>query len=89
MFNVINFITNTSNQYVANVVATVDNLSAAKVRYHNLCAALENADDVRYATVEIVNEYGNRVADFYEIIDHRAAAEPEPQEEPQEEVTEP
>ena len=81
MFNVINFITNTSDQYVANVVATYDNLSNAKVQYHNLCAALENADDVRYATVEIVNEYGNRVADFYEIIDHRVAAEPEPQEE--------
>ena len=82
MFNVINFI---SNQYVANFVATYDNLSDAKVHYHQLCASLENADDVRYATVEIVNEYGNRVADFYEIIDHRAAAEPEPQEE----VTEP
>ena len=81
MYNVINFITNTSDQYVANVVATYDNLSNAKVQYHNLCAALENADDVRYATIEIVNEYGNRVADFYEIIDHRVAAEPEPHEE--------
>lgn len=80
MYNVINFITNTSDQYVANVVATYDNLSNAKVQYHNLCAALENADDVRYATIEIVNEYGNRVADCYEIIDHRVAAEPEPQE---------
>lgn len=85
MFNVINFITNTSDEYVANVVATYDNLSNAKVRYHQLCASLENADDVRYATAEIVNEYGNRVADFYEIIDHRVAAEPEPQEE----ITEP
>lgn len=81
MYNVIDFITNTSDQYVANVVATYNNLSDAKVRYHQLCAALENADDVRYATVEIVNEYGNKVADFYEIIDHRVAAEPEPQEE--------
>lgn len=85
MFNVINFITNTSDEYVANVVATYDNLSNAKVRYHQLCASLENADDVRYATVEIVNEYGNKVADFYEIIDHRVAAE----QEPQEEITEP
>ena len=85
MYNVIDFITNTSGQYVANVVATVDDLSSAKVSYHNLCAALENADDVRYATVEIVNEYGNKVADFYEIIDHRVATEPEPQEE----ITEP
>lgn len=85
MYNVIDFITNTSGQYAANIVSTYNNLSDAKVQYHNLCAALENADDVRYATVEIVNEYGNRVADFYEIIDHRVAAEPEPQEE----VTEP
>lgn len=85
MYNVINFITNTSGQYVANIVGTYDNLSNAKVGYHNLCATLENADDVRYATVEIVNEYGNKVADFYEIIDHRVAAEPEPQEE----ITEP
>lgn len=85
MYNVIDFITNTSGQYVANIVGTYDNLSNAKVGYHNLCAALENADDVRYATVEIVNEYGNRVADFYEIIDHRVPAEPEPQEE----ITEP
>ena len=80
MYNVIDFITNTSGQYAANVVSTHDNLSSAKVQYHQLCASLENADDVRYATVEIVNEYGNRVADFYEIIDHRVAAEPEPQE---------
>lgn len=85
MYNVIDFITNTSGQYAANIVSTYNNLSDAKVQYHNLCAALENADDVRYATVEIVNEYGNRVADFYEIIDHRVAAETEPQEE----VTEP
>ena len=80
MYNVIDFITNTSDQYVANVVATYNNLSDAKIRYHQLCAALENADDVRYAAIEIVNEYGNRVADSYEIIDHRVAAEPEPQE---------
>ena len=83
-FNVLTFIENTSDQYVASVNATVDDLSAAKVRYHQNCAAFENAADVKVATVMIVNEYGKNVEGFYEIIDHRTAAEPEPQETPEE-----
>ena len=82
-YNVLTFVENTSDQYVASVNATVDDLSAAKVRYHQNCAAFENADDVKVATVMIVNEYGNKVDGFYEIIDHRVAAEPEPSDEPE------
>lgn len=84
-YNVLTFVTNASNQFIAAVNSTFDDLSLAKVRYHQTCANFENAKDVKVATVMIVNEYGNKVKGFYEIIDHRVAAEPEPQEE----VTEP
>lgn len=69
-YNVLSFITNTSNQYVASVVATYDNLKGATVKYHQLLADLNNASDVAQATVKIENEYGREVAGFIELINN-------------------
>jgi hypothetical protein len=76
-YNVLNFITNTQNQYVASVVATYDNLKGAIVKYHQLLANLHNASDVARATVKIENEYGREVAGFLELIDNEVAAKSE------------
>lgn len=70
-YNVLSFITNTSNQYSASVVAAYDNIDGAKVKYHQLLASLHNANDVLFASVKLVNEYGNDVAGYFEIVDHR------------------
>ena len=69
-YNVLSFITNTSNQYSASVVATYDNLKGASVKYHQLLASLYNASDVAQATVKIENEYGREVAGFIELINN-------------------
>lgn len=76
-YNVIQFIKNTSNQYVASVVATYDNLKYASVKYHQLLAALYNASDVAQATVKIENEYGREVAGFLELINNETATNTE------------
>lgn len=71
-YNVLSFITNTSNQYSASIDATYDNnLEGAKIKYHQRLAALHNASDVLFATVKLVNEYGNKVGEYFEIVDHR------------------
>ena len=70
-YNVLSFITNTSNQYIASVVSTYDNVDGAKVKYHQLLASLHNSSDVLFASVELVNEYGNEVAGYFEMVDHR------------------
>lgn len=75
-YNVLQFIKNTSNQYVASVVATYDNLKNAIVKYHQLLANLNNASDVAQATVKIENEYGREVAGFLELINNEIATEP-------------
>ena len=72
-YNVLSFITNTSNQYSASVDATYDNnIDSAKVKYHQRLAALHNADDVLLASVKLVNEYGNDVPGCFEMVDHRS-----------------
>lgn len=52
----------------------------AKVAYHNTLATFHNADDVKYAVVEIQDEYGRTLGGdngYREIVDHRPAPEPE------------
>lgn len=76
--NILTFITNTQNQYVADVNSTfVDNLKAAKVKYHQLLASLENANDVLVAVVMLVDDYGNQLDGYREVIDNRPEPEPE------------
>lgn len=76
--NILTFITNTQNQYVAAVNSTfVDNLKGAKVKYHQLLASLENANDVLVAVVMLVDDYGNQLDGYREVIDNRPEPEPE------------
>ena len=76
-FNVLKFVRNTQGAYSAEVVATYDNVDGAKVKYHQLLASLHNADDVLSASVKLVNEYGNEVSGYFEMVDHRPAEIPE------------
>lgn len=76
-YNVLSFITNKSNQYSAAVVATYDNIDGAKVKYHQLLASLHNSNDVLFASAKLVNEYGNEVAGYFEMVDHRPAEQTE------------
>lgn len=69
-YNVLSFVTNTSNQYSASVVATYDNIDGAKVKYHQLLASLHNASDVKTASVLIVNQYGREVGGYFEMVNH-------------------
>lgn len=69
-YNVLKFITNTQNQYTATVAATYDNLKGARVNYHQALAALVNADDVKTAVVKIVDEFGNDVDRYREVIEN-------------------
>jgi len=55
-----------------------DNLQAAIVNFHNICAALWNVQDVITAKVEVVDEALNVVDGKSEFISH---VEPEPEEE--------
>lgn len=76
--NILTFITNTQNQYVAAVNSTfVDNLKGAKVKYHQLLASFENANDVLVAVVMLVDDYGNQLDGYREVIDNRPEPEPE------------
>lgn len=43
--------------------------------YHQALAPLHNADDVLYAVVEILDEYGRVVGGYSEIVDHRPESE--------------
>ena len=74
-YNVLQFVKNTAEQYSASVVATYDNIDGAKVKYHQLLASLHNANDVLFASVKLVNEYGNEVAGYFEVVDHRPTEE--------------
>jgi hypothetical protein len=76
-YNVEQFITNTQGQYSASVAATFDDFDGAKVNYHQSLAALHNADDVLIAVVKIVDEFGNDIPGYREVIDNT----PEPIEE--------
>lgn len=88
-YNVLKFVTNTSGQYQAVVDSTYnDNLKGAKVKYHSLMATLENAADVLVASVRIVDEYGNQLSGYDEIIDNTPEPEPDPEPTPEPEPEE-
>lgn len=69
-YNVVEFIKNTADDYVAKVAATYDNLEGAIVKYHQDLAAFHNADDVKIATVKIEDEFGHEVSSYFEVVDH-------------------
>lgn len=74
-YYVVKLLTNTQGQD-ASSVTVYESENDARVEYHNTLAAYHNADDVLYAIVQIVNEYGN--CEIMEIVDHKPTPEPEP-----------
>jgi len=80
-YNIEKFITNTQGQYSATVAATFEDFDKAKVNYHQILATLHNAEDVLTAVVKIVDEFGNPMDGFREVVDHTPEPEPEPEEE--------
>ena len=54
-----------------------ENIEGAIVAFHNLAAALWNAQDVRSATIKVVDENLNTVMDKSESIGHTPAEETE------------
>ena len=74
-YYVVKLLTNTQGQD-ASSVTVYSSENDARVAYHNTLAAYHNAEDVLYAIVQIVNEYGNCV--IMEIVDHKPTPEPEP-----------
>jgi hypothetical protein len=74
-YYVVKLLTNTQGQD-ASSVTVYPSEKDARVAYHNTLAAFHNAEDVLYAIVQIVNEYGNCV--IMEIVDHKPTPEPEP-----------
>lgn len=77
-YYVLNLLTNTAGQDASSVEVYSDdaNKSAhdkAVVAYHQTLATFHNADDVLYAVVMILNEYGN--VEIKEIVDHKPAPE--------------
>ena len=75
-YNVLQFITNTEEQYSATVSATFDNLTSAKVTYFGVAQSLNNATDVLRAVIKIVDEFGNDIG-YREVIDNTPKPEPE------------
>ena len=84
-YYVVKLLTNTAGEDASSVTA-YSSEKDARVEYHNTLAAFHNAEDVLYAIVQIVNEYGN--CEIMEIVDHKPTPEPEPEPIPVEEQTE-
>ena len=59
------------------VVSETTDINAAKVQFHNLCAAFWNATDVDTACVMITDENLDCVQGFKEFISHLPDPEPE------------
>lgn len=77
-FYLIKLLTNTEGEDGSSLSVFTD-LDSAKVNYHNILAAYHNAQDVLYAVVEILDEYGRVVGGnngYTEIVDHRPEPEP-------------
>jgi hypothetical protein len=73
-YYIVNLLTNTQGQD-GSTVTSYESKDAAIVAYHQTLAAFHNAEDVLYAVVQMVNEYGN--CEIMEIVDHRLEPEPE------------
>lgn len=71
-FYVVKLLTNTQGQD-GSTITVFDNHDKALIHYHQTLANYYNAEDVRYAVVMIVNEYGN--TEIKEIVDHTPAPE--------------
>ena len=87
-FYLVKLLTNTQGQDGSSV-EVYDKLETAQVVYHQTLASYHNAQDVLYAVVEILDEYGRVVGGsngYTEIVDHRTKPEPTP--EPTTETTE-
>lgn len=80
-FYLVKLLTNTKEQDGSSI-AVYPSLEKALVAYHSTLASFHNAEDVLYAVVEILNEYGD--SQTKEIVDHRPEPEPTPEEEPEE-----
>ena len=76
-YNVIQFVTNTKGEYGVKVNSTNSTLKAAKVNYFSDAKTLVNATDVLTAVIKIVDEFGNDIVGYREVIDNT----PEPTEE--------
>jgi len=76
-YNVIQFVTNTKGEYGIKVNSTSTSLKSAKVNYFNDAKTLVNATDVLTAVIKIVDEFGNDIVGYREVIDNT----PEPTEE--------
>ena len=74
-YNIIKLVRNTADQYSATVSATFDNLESAKVNYHQTCASLHNASDVKTATVKIEDEFGHELTGYTEQVEHEVETE--------------
>lgn len=79
-FYLVTLLTNTAGADAPSI-AVYSELENAQVQYHNKLASFHNAEDVLYAVVEILDEYGRVIGGCSEIVDHRP--EPEPQPEPE------
>ncbi|MBR2556924.1 MAG: hypothetical protein IKE95_00920 [Methanobrevibacter sp.] len=82
-YNVEKYVTNTQGQYSATVADTFDDVKKAKKNYHLSLASYYNAADVLVAVVKIVDEYGNPLDGFREVVDNTPEEEPEQPEENQ------
>lgn len=71
-YYVVKLLTNTQGQDASSVTA-YSSEKDARVAYHNTLATFHNAEDVLYAIVQIVNEYGN--CEIMEIVDHKPTPE--------------
>ena len=84
-YYVVKLLTNTAGEDASSVTVYASEKDA-RVAYHNTLSAFHNAEDVLYAIVQIVNEYGNCM--IMEIVDHKPTPEPEPEPVEPEENTE-
>lgn len=75
-FYLVKLLTNTQGQD-GSTLAVFDALEKAQVSYHQTLANFHNAEDVLYAVVEILDEYGRVIGGCSEIVDHRPEPEPE------------
>ena len=66
-------LTNTAGQDGSSIIV-YNTRDAALVAYHQTLANYHNAQDVLYACVMIINEYGN--VEIKEIVDHKPLPEP-------------
>ena len=82
MFYLVSLVTNQQDQHQSLIEEFTD-LEKAIVRYHNSLAAFHNAEDVKHAIVEILNDDGLLLTSYKESVSHYI-----PEEEPVEQEEE-